>query len=109
MKYIKKQSLKQFIIESIKEATLFSKNKKGFIKLIKQNRRWNFKRVTKNTPLTFSIEFQNTDKGALLIPCQYKSKHIQILVDKNYQLVKFTKSKILYKSYIFYNKKYSNR
>lgn len=29
MKYIKKQSLKQFIIESIKEATLFSKNKKA--------------------------------------------------------------------------------
>lgn len=105
MKYINKQPLKQFIIESIKETALFSKNKKSFIKFVKVNRKWDFKKVTKNTPLTFSIEFQNKNKGTLLIPYQYKNKHIQILVDKNYQLVKFTKSKILYKSFKFYNDK----
>lgn len=86
---LQNQTIKSLIIQSLKDVIKFSKHKSLFIKFLRVNRQWKPIQINKNSDLTFSVQFQKKSKVSLMIPCQFKDKHFQIGVDKNFQLVTF--------------------
>lgn len=79
--------IKTLIIKCMKTKV----NKKDYVRLLRKNKRFRVIRNNKYYKKGFSLQFQSPGKSDLMIPKQCGNYHIQIHVDKNFQLVKFMK------------------
>lgn len=94
--------MKKIIIQTIKNCMQNKLHYKDYIKILRENKKFTPIRNNKYYKDGFSLQFQKNLKTTLIVPKKCGVYHIQIHLDKNYQLVKFMKIKIK-KKYCFIN------
>ena len=79
----------------------FPTKNKELIKAIRQNKRTTPMRVIKLTSHRKSMLFQKSEKTAFVIPITKRTEHLQIHLDKHFQLVKYMWRKRNFKDFRF--------